>query len=148
MTKKETLIIMAMLSAYYGEGKSDAVEMAAAWHAILKDFDFPTTQMAVVNFAKHDTRDYASFPAPGKIVAAIEEETAKRRGVFNAALRGDSWEALPAQYKAITTPFYYNQLLLLGEDGLRERKYDILDNLIPGKLPELEDAYGRKNNRN
>ena len=143
MTKRETLIILAMLSAYYGEGKSDPSEMAAAWYVILKDYDFPTAQVAVVNFAKNDTRDYASFPAPGKIVEAIEKEVAKRRGVYNAALRGDSWDELGIEYKAITTPFYYNQLLLLGEDGLRERRQAIIENLTPNRLPELEDEYGR-----
>lgn len=73
MTQEETVKIMAMLSAYYGQGKSDAKIMAKAWHLILKDFDYAKAEKAVIDFARNDTRDYAAFPAPGQIVATIRD---------------------------------------------------------------------------
>lgn len=148
MTKNETLVILAMLSAYYGEGKSDAREMAAAWYALLKDYDFATTQLAVINFAKNDRRDYATFPAPGKIIEAIEGEVNKRRGVYNNALRQTSYENLPEQYKEIISAFDYAKLVLMGEEQLVANKDKIIGRLTPRNVPELEDAYGRTSNGN
>ena len=143
MTKQQTVIVLAMLSAYYGEGKADAAEMAAAWHVILKDYDFATAQIAVINFAKNDARDYAVFPSVGKIVEAIEAELGKRRGVFNAALDGTPYEYLPDHYQAIVQKDFYEGLVAAGEKALQENKAGILQGIMPEPIKELEDAYGR-----
>lgn len=143
MTVQETIVILAMLSAYYGEGKSDPEQMVPAWHVILKDYDFATAQIAVVNFAKTDYRDYATFPSVGKIVQAIDAERLKRRAVFNAALSEKPYEELDNQYREIVTEEQYRWMVAQGYDKLNEQKERILEGMMPKALPELESAYGR-----
>ena len=72
MTKEETLKIMSMLSAYYGQPKVPAVQMAGAWHIVLQHYDFKIAEKAVVEFAINDCRDYAVFPTIGKFREALE----------------------------------------------------------------------------
>ena len=143
MTKQETIVILAMLSAYYGEGKSDPEQMVAAWYVILKDYDFATAQVAVVNFAKTDYRDYATFPSVGKIVQAIDAERMKRRAVFNAALAEKPYEELDSRYQEIITEDQYKWMLTKSYDELFKQKDRILEGMMPKALPELESAYGR-----
>lgn len=66
-----------MLSAFYGQGKSDPEQMLNAWHLILKDYSCQECEKAVIQFAKSDCRDYATFPAPGVLIKKIEEEHQK-----------------------------------------------------------------------
>lgn len=91
MTKSETIQIMAMLGAFYGAGKSDPKIMADGWYLILEPYDFETARKAVLEFAKRDTRDYATFPAVGKIVQAIEEEMRKEQAPINEIVRAVSY---------------------------------------------------------
>ena len=72
MTKEETLKIMSMLSAYYGQPKVPAGQMANAWHIVLQHYDYRIAEKAVVEFAINDCRDYAVFPTIGKFREAIE----------------------------------------------------------------------------
>ena len=101
MTLHETIQIMAMISAYYGQGKSDAKSMARAWHIILKDYDYLTTEQAVVQFAKTDTRDYGTFPSVGQIVAAIEREKKMPRLIHNMATMNNLYSNLPDRAKEL-----------------------------------------------
>lgn len=101
MTKQETILIMAKLSAFYGQGKSDVRMMADAWHEILGEYDFMTANNAVTQFAKHDVREYATFPAVGCIVEAIEKEQGVKQKIFNFAFNGRLYEELPMRAKEI-----------------------------------------------
>ena len=55
MNKKETIQIMALLSAFYGAGKSDPNIMAEGWYLILEPYDFEIAKRAVLNYAKNQT---------------------------------------------------------------------------------------------
>lgn len=91
MTKAETIHLMAMLGAFYGAGKSNPEIMAEGWFLILEPYDFPIAQKAVLTFAKNDTRDYATFPAVGKIVQCIEEEMRKEQAPVKEVVRAISY---------------------------------------------------------
>lgn len=111
MTEKEVVKIMAMLGAYYGGGKTNPQQQATAWYLVLKDFDFKIAQVAVVNFAKNDTRDYAAFPTVGKIVDAIRTETKSRakpiREIKMAISYGRSYDQLPDECRRIISKVEY-----------------------------------------
>lgn len=91
MTKSETIQIMAMLGAFYGAGKSNPEIMAEGWFLILEPYDFEMARRAVLTFAKNDTRDYATFPAVGKIVQCIEEEMHKEQAPIKEVVRAISY---------------------------------------------------------
>lgn len=105
MTIDETVKIMGLLGAFYSAGKFNPEIMAEAWHEILKDYDFNIVKRAVFNFAKNDTRDYATFPAVGKIVQAIEDEMRKEQAPVKEVVRaisyGWDYDQLSADAKAI-----------------------------------------------
>lgn len=77
MTKEETIKIMAMLGAFYGGGKTDPKMQAEAWHLVLNKYDYRMAEQAVLHFAENDIRDYATFPAVGKIVDEIRKYKVK-----------------------------------------------------------------------
>ena len=52
-----------------------------AWHMILQKYDFDDAKEAVLNFAEHDTREYATFPAVGLIVNEIRKVQKSRKDV-------------------------------------------------------------------
>lgn len=113
MTKTETIKIMAMLSAYYGQGKSNAEIMANAWHLLLKDYPYNVVEQAVLTFARTDRRDYASFPAPALIIKVIEETQAERKALvsrtFNAMLNGRPYDDLTAEQRDMCHRELYEQ---------------------------------------
>ena len=74
MTKEETIKILAMLNAFYAGGKNDPKQQATAWHMVLSKYDYDAALKAVLRYAENDTREYASFPAVGSIVALIKQE--------------------------------------------------------------------------
>lgn len=112
MTKKETIQIMAMLGAFYGAGKSNPEIMAEGWYLILKSYDFETARKAVLTFAKNDTRDYATFPAVGKIVQSIEEEMRKDHAPIKEIVR------------AVSYGYGYDQLSDVAKDNISEDHYN------------------------
>lgn len=91
MNKKETIQIMALLSAFYGAGKSDPNIMAEGWYLILEPYDFEIAKRAVLNFAKNDTREYGTFPTVGNIVKCIEEEMRKSEAPIKEIVRSISY---------------------------------------------------------
>lgn len=114
MVKKETVKIMAMLCAFYGQGKGEPEAMADAWHIVLQEYSYNEACEAVINFAKTDTRDYATFPAVGKIVQEIEKGRAARGKAVNEvylaiALNNRSYEDLSAMAKAICPPTLFDE---------------------------------------
>lgn len=91
MNKKETIQIMALLSAFYGAGKSDPNIMAEGWYLILEPYDFEVAKRAVLNYAKNDTREYGTFPTVGNIVKCIEEEMRKSEAPIKEIVRSISY---------------------------------------------------------
>lgn len=86
MTKTETIKILTILSAFYGQGKSDTEIMANAWHVVIGEYEYYIAERAVYNYVRNDTREYASFPSPGNIIDEIEKESKLYNRMFNQVL--------------------------------------------------------------
>lgn len=98
MTKDETVMIMAMLNAFYANGKGDPKAQASAWYLVLEKYDYNDAMRAVMRFAENDTRDYCTFPAVGKIVQEIRAEEYHRKhlvkSIIHAIAYGKSYGEL------------------------------------------------------
>jgi len=120
MTKNETIQIMALLGAFYGAGKSNPEVMAEGWYLILEPYDYEMACRAVLNYAKNDTREYASFPTVGNIVKCIEEEMAKEQAPVNEVVRaisyGWDYDQLTKEAKELITPLRYDELLKMDAE--------------------------------
>lgn len=113
MTKQECIQILAMLGAFYGGGKTDPKAQVNAWYGILQKYPYDIAERAVYNFAENDVRDYATFPAVGKIVQAIKDEITKNKAPIKEIVR------------AVAYGWDYSQLsesakLLVSEDKYEE----------------------------
>lgn len=122
MTLKETIQILAILNAFYGQGKADPKMMANAWHVILKDFEYTIAEQAVYTFAKSDYRDYATFPSVGQIVKAIRHEEKMPNLIFNFARHGELYRNMPDRAKEMITEEAFERLqnnkdLMYDENG-------------------------------
>ena len=141
MTKDETIKIMAMLGAFYGGGKTDPQMQAQAWYLVLKDYDYRIAQVAVINFAKRDTRDYASFPTVGKIVQAIEAESKARskpiREIKMAISYGRQYDQLPDDCKRLISKADYDSWLSMDAEEFEKRSGVLVRQLTEGA--EVED---------
>lgn len=112
MSKAETIQLMAMLGAFYGAGKANPEIMAEGWFMVLEPYDFQIAQKAVLNYAKNDVREYASFPTVGNIVRCIEEEMAKEQAPIKEVVR------------AISYGWGYEQLSKEAKQNISEENYD------------------------
>ena len=133
MTKRETGEIIKLLLAYFrNNNDAGAGTMVDAWHAILKDYDYKTVRQAVIEFAKHDKRDYPTMPGVGAIIEQAEAIKAKKRRpvniAFNYALDGRDYAGLPSEV----------QELLSEETYYKYRRQDTEDLLLHAK--EVRDA--------
>lgn len=127
MKKAETLKLLAMLSAFYGQGKADPDQMVSSWHLILKDYSYEEAENAIIAFAKTDCREYATFPAPGIIVREIEKQHAEEQGsrnrAWNTILRTEKYMALPVECREVVTEEQFIKLKKLPyELQLEQRK--------------------------
>ena len=119
MTKQQTIEILAMLSAFYGKPKADAETMANGWHLILEEFSYESAKSAVIEFAKNDTRDYGTFPAPGVIVKIIQErqeryQRRRKTAISNISYgigRGKKYDELPDDSRRLMTRDRYEYYL-------------------------------------
>ena len=112
MTKGETIDIMAMLEAFYGQGKGNPEIMAEGWYLILEPYDFEVAQRAVLSYARNDTREYSTFPTVGNIVKCIEEEMRKDNAPIKEVV------------KAVSYGWGYNQLSADAKQIISEDRYD------------------------
>ena len=133
MTKRETGEIIKLLLAYFrNNNDAGAGTMVDAWHAILKDYDYKTVRQAVIEFAKHDKRDYPTMPGVGAIIEQAEAIKAKKRRpvniAFNYALDGTDYAGRPSEV----------QELLSEETYYKYRRQDTEDLLLHAK--EVRDA--------
>lgn len=128
MEINETGKIMEVLSAFYGQGKSDTNKMLIAWHEILKDYSYTLVYQAVMTYAKTDKREYASFPAPGAIIKVIEEAEAEQRlvanKIFYALKEGKPFGDLPKEYQELCDQGVYERGLKMDEEELLARQDD------------------------
>ena len=120
MTKQETIQIMAMLGAFYGAGKSNPEVMAEGWYLILEPYDFEMARRAVLNYAKNDVREYASFPTVGNIVKCINDEIAKEEAPVKEVVRaisyGWGYDQLSKDAKELVTPLRYDEMLKMDAE--------------------------------
>ena len=120
MTKSETIDIMAMLEAFYGQGKGNPEIMAEGWFLILEPYDFEVAQKAVLSYARNDTREYGTFPTVGNIVKEIENEMAKEQAPINEIVRaisyGWQYEQLSADAKQLIGYTKYNDWLKMDAE--------------------------------
>lgn len=120
MTKTETVKVMALLGAFYGAGKSNPEAMAEGWYLVLEPYDFEMACKAVLNYAKNDTREYASFPTVGNIVKCIETEMAKEEAPVKEVVRaisyGWGYEQLSKEAKELITPLRYDEMLKMDAE--------------------------------
>ena len=120
MTKAESIQIMAVLAGLYGQGKGNPEVMAEAWFMILEPYDFETARRAVLSYAKHDTREYGTFPTVGNIVKEIENEMAKEQAPINEIVRaisyGWQYEQLSADAKQLIGYTKYNDWLKMDAE--------------------------------
>jgi hypothetical protein len=129
MTKEETIKILAMLGAFYGGGKTDPKAQVNAWHCILNKYDFKEAERAVLRFAENDVRDYATFPAVGKIVRAIKEEHQRNRAAVNEVIRsisyGRGYESMSNEAKALISEAGYNHWLGVDAEDFANRSNEL-----------------------
>ena len=137
MTEKETVQVMAMLEGFYGMGKGNPEIMAAAWHLVLKDYDFEITSKAVIEYAKNDTREYASFPTVGNIVKCIEDEKRKEVAPINEVTRAISYgwhyDQLSKEAQANITEEHYNDWLKMDAEEFQTKA-----NILAGTLKKKQ----------
>ena len=137
MTEKETVQVMAMLEGFYGMGKGNPEIMAAAWHLVLKDYDFGIASKAVIEYAKNDTREYASFPTVGNIVKCIEDEMKKEQAPINEVVRavayGWQYDQLSAEAQANITKEHYDDWLNMDAEEFANKA-----NVLAGTLKKKQ----------
>ena len=137
MNKNETLKILAMLSAYYGQGKSDAQQMASAWHLILKDYPYQDAEQAVVEFARNDVRDYATFPTVGVIIREIDTARTNARKLKNKAwnniLNTNEYDKLIEEAKEWFSREQFNELKKLPHEIQVTQRDNFIKQIGDGK---------------
>lgn len=133
MTFDETTKIMALLGAFYGAGKANPEVMAEGWFMILEPYDFQIAQKAVLNYAKNDVREYASFPTVGNIVKCIEEEMRKDqapiREIVRAISYGRTYDQLSADAKNLISEERYNTWLKMDAEEFANKSMVITETL-------------------
>ena len=133
MTKEETIKIMAMLGAFYGAGKSNPEVMAQGWYIILEPYEYETAYKAVLNFARNDTREYATFPAVGSIVKAIKEEIANEEAPIKEVVRaisyGWGYDQLSADAKQLISDERYDSWLKMNAEEFNNKTHIMAETL-------------------
>lgn len=125
MTKNETLMILAMLNAFYAGGKNDPQQQVHAWYLILGKYDFEDAKEAVLTFAENDVRQYASFPAVGLIVNEIRKIKKRREGKVNEIMLGVSYgrtyDMISDDAKTLISEEKYNEWLAIDAVEFSEK---------------------------
>lgn len=130
MKPEETLKILKMIGAFYGQGKANPKEMAAAWHYVFQDYDYLIMQRAVINFAKGDDREYATFPSVGQIIKSYEREKKMPNVIYGSAKARELYCNLPARAKELITEEQYDWFVarpeLFYDDGCYEQMLKVI----------------------
>ena len=133
MTKRETIQIMALLSAFYGAGKGNPEVMAEGWYWIIEPYDYEMARRAVLTYAKNDTREYGTFPTVGNIVKCIEEEMRKDQAPIKEIVRnisyGRDYSMLTADAKALISQERYDTWLKMDAEEFANKSMVIAETL-------------------
>lgn len=129
---------MAMLFAFYGQGKSyDAHSMTEGWNYIIGEYDYETAKRALIKYVKNDTREYATFPTAGLIRKAIEEEMSMPRRIFNKIHRGLPYESLSVDEKRYIGEKAYQKAIEMKVEDLLDAGEKII-----GYMQERQKKLG------
>ena len=146
MTKEETIKIMAMLNAFYAGGKNDPKMQATAWHLVLGKYDYNTACKAVIRFAENDTRQYATFPSVGLIVAeikAVEKDDCKPiDDIVYAISYGRSYDMLPADARRLISEDSYGEWLGMDAEEFSNHIWALKRSLKGNQQKLLGEANG------
>ena len=125
MTKNETLMILAMLNAFYAGGKNDPQQQVHAWYLIMGKYDFEDAKEAVLRFAENDTRQYATFPAVGLIVNEIRQIKNHKEGKVNEIMLGisygRSYDMISSEARRLISEDKYNEWLAIDAVEFSEK---------------------------
>ena len=145
MTKEETIKIMAMLGAFYSGGKNDPKAQARAWHLILAKYPYGVAEQAVLHFAENDTRDYATFPTVGTIVAEIRKEQSRIekpiREIVNNISYGRDYEHLTKEAKYLIDEETYKEWLGMNAEEFAYKSPTLVSVLKGSRQALLEGNY-------
>lgn len=145
MTKEETVKIMAMLGAFYSGGKNDPKMQATAWHLVLGKYDYRIAQQAVLHFAENDTREYATFPTVGTIVAEIRKEGVREYKPISEVLYGVSYgkgyDQLSDDAKRLISKDMYDEWMKIDAEVFSENmgKFNEVLRTAQQRLLEVSD---------
>ena len=146
MTDKETIKLMAMLNAFYAGGKGDPKLQATAWHLVLGKYDYRIASQAVIHFAENDTREYATFPPVGAIVAQIKREIVEERKpiteIVKAVCYGWRYEQLSDNAKQLISEDKYDEWLKADAEEFASHAELLADGLRRNQLMLLGAEYG------
>lgn len=138
MSKQETIMLMAMLGAFYSGGKNDPKLQAEAWYLILQKYDYQTAQKAVLNFAENDTRDYATFPAVGVIVKEIKAQELREKKPIKEVMLGvqygKNYDELSKDAKRLIGFGKYNEWLKINAEEFAANANRYAETLSTGRL--------------
>lgn len=141
MTEVETIKIMAMLGAFYSSGKNDPKTQAKAWHLLIGEYDYEVVKRAVLNYAKNDVREYASFPAVGVIIAEIKKIDAEMekpiKEIIHRVLMGLDYHGLSIEGQKLISEEQYNEWLRVNAEEFANHTKDYAD-----ILRRRRDGYG------
>lgn len=131
MTKEESIKIMAMLGAFYSGSKNDPKQQAAVWYMVIGKYDFEVAKKAVLNYAENDTREYASFPACGVIVAEIKKVQAEMDRPINEVIHriatGLDYYGLSVEAQKLISEPQYNEWLNMNAEEFANHMSDYAD---------------------
>lgn len=146
MSKNETLMILAMLNAFYAGGKNDPEMQLNAWHMILHKYDFETAKEAVLYFAENDVRPVATFPAVGLIVAEIRKvEDAKKsavREIIMGISYGREYSMLSAKAQNLIGENLYSEWLSMDAE-MFSVKAGTLKQILTQRLKQIGGTNDR-----
>ena len=146
MTKTECIQIMAMLGAFYSGSKNDPKLQAEAWYLVLSKYPYRIAEQAVLHFAENDTREYATFPTVGKIVAEIKAEQARIdrpiRQIIKNISYGRDYAQLTDDAKVLIGEETYNDWLGMDAEVFAYKSDALADVLKGNQKMMLENKYG------
>lgn len=130
MTKEEVGKVLALLTAYYGQGRSfDVRQMVEGWYYVIGEYDYNTAKRAVIEFARNDTREYASFPTAGSVRKAIENERNVPNKIFAKIRANTPYERLTQKEKRYITESNYKLAQGMKEEQLLDKHTAIIEHM-------------------
>lgn len=111
--------------------------MRNAWHEVIGEYDHDIVYKAVMTYVRNDTRDYASFPAPGVIIKEIKAELKARqkpiREVLDSINKGRKYEELTSAARDAVSEEKYNAWLKMNPIRFIEQQNQFIDEMMGRK---------------